>query len=538
MRDCWKCGEPLGDGSDFCFLCRLDGNPTPVSFGAGRYIIQSKLGGGSFGVVFRCLDTQINRHVAVKKLIGSPQEIARSTSEIWSSGSLNHPNIAQLYDASVDAGYLVFEYLDGGNLADLMDQEPKFVQDSFARIALQICEGLKHAHISSIIHRDLKPANILLSADRSVFKVADFGLARELSGTDYAQTLAGTLPYMAPEVLLQQGYGRRADIYSLGVTFYQIWAGCYPFEPIGSPAGQGAMKITGSYTRLARTNSVIAYDVSQLVDEMLAPKDKRLRSVELVRQAIIRIEPPERQSVTIDDLQTDLGYIYALRNSSRDLLQLVGHLQSSLDAAIQASLWPDSTERKVRLEHYVPKTFAWLCALSSACNARISTVIWLKYAGECPQCETRPCECAPRSAASAPATNRMLLQKLSGKHLFDAPGPRAFGYYAGMFRGIYGERNGEQGLQDLAVKLYSQSHRLCDAVTRLPSMDLLNDATVLHLELSGFVAWFFALINQLDGVVDFDSAFTHMFARGCYACAAKPCRCPEVPPEVHLSAFA
>jgi len=203
------------------------------------------LGQGGMGVVYKARQRHLNRLVAVKILPPSadadPAFAERFTREAQALAQLNHPNIVQVYDfgRTDEFFYFVMEFVDGLNLRALIrggHLEPA----QALKIVPQICEALQFAHDEGIVHRDIKPENILIDK-RGRVKIADFGLAKllgrspdELSLTGTGQ-LMGTLGYMAPEQLQQaHTVDHRADIYSLGVVFYEMLTGQLPigrFEP-------------------------------------------------------------------------------------------------------------------------------------------------------------------------------------------------------------------------------------------------------------------------------------------------------------------
>jgi serine/threonine protein kinase len=203
------------------------------------------LGQGGMGVVYKARQRQLNRLVAVKILppaVGDdPAFGERFTREAQSLARLNHPNIVQVYDfgRTEEYFYFVMEYVDGLNLRALI-RDGNLRPEEALKIVPQICEALQFAHDEGIVHRDIKPENILIDKKGRV-KIADFGLAKlighaadDLSLTGTGQ-LMGTLGYMAPEQLQQaHGVDHRADIYSLGVVFYEVLTGQLPigrFEP-------------------------------------------------------------------------------------------------------------------------------------------------------------------------------------------------------------------------------------------------------------------------------------------------------------------
>ena len=216
----------------------IDSTITEFSAGAclGPYRIESKLGEGGMGQVFRALDTRLGRVVAIKTTRSRFSD--RFEREARAIASLNHPNICQIYD--VGPNYLVMELVEGPTLADRIKAGSLPVEESLT-IARQIGEALEAAHENGIIHRDLKPANIKIRPDGAV-KVLDFGLAKMAAPAASAEAstapmeattvgqIVGTAAYMAPEQARGQAVDKRADIWAFGVVLYEMLTGSRLFQ--------------------------------------------------------------------------------------------------------------------------------------------------------------------------------------------------------------------------------------------------------------------------------------------------------------------
>lgn len=211
-----------------------------------HYRIEEKLGGGTFGTVFRARDVRLDREVAVKILHHQDSEdeteLGRVLQEGRAASALNHPNICAIYDAGEEDGlhYIAMEYVEGWTLAELVEGGPLPVRKALDYVA-QMAGALAHAHSRGIIHRDLKASNVVITADNQA-KLLDFGLARRL-GTEQLEVatqsrqslgevggLAGTLAYMAPELLRGKPASASSDLWSLGAMLYQMLAGSLPFK--------------------------------------------------------------------------------------------------------------------------------------------------------------------------------------------------------------------------------------------------------------------------------------------------------------------
>ena len=211
----------------------------------GPYEIQSPIGAGGMGEVYRARDSRLGRDVALKVLPESfasdAQRMARFRREAQVLASLNHPNIAAIYgfEDSGKTHALVMELAEGPTLADRIKQGAVPLDEALP-IAKQICEGLEYAHERGIVHRDLKPSNIKITADGQV-KVLDFGLAKAIEGDAGASSvessptlsamatragfLLGTAAYMSPEQARGKAADRRADIWAFGVVLYEMLSG-------------------------------------------------------------------------------------------------------------------------------------------------------------------------------------------------------------------------------------------------------------------------------------------------------------------------
>jgi serine/threonine protein kinase len=199
----------------------------------GQYKILGELGAGGMGIVYRALDTELQREVALKRLrsefAASDAVLDRFRNEAKLQGRLNHPNIAQLYSLvqTQDAFCIVMEFVDGLMVKDLLPLEWKHAVD----ILLRVLDALGYAHSMGVLHRDIKPENILIDR-RGTVKVMDFGIAYAVGSQRMTRekSLIGTLEYMSPERILGKPMDGRSDIYALGILFYEILCGRLPFE--------------------------------------------------------------------------------------------------------------------------------------------------------------------------------------------------------------------------------------------------------------------------------------------------------------------
>ena len=201
-----------------------------------HYKIIEKLGEGGMGVVYRAEDSKLKREVAIKFLphhiAASQEERSRFEVEAQAAAALNHPNIATIYSIEDDEGelFIVMEYIDGPPLLEKIRGGPLTIDESF-RIIEQIAGGLQVAHQKGIVHRDIKSGNIMLTKAGQV-KIMDFGLAKVKWSVLVTRegTTVGTAAYMSPEQARGDKVDHRADLWSMGVIFYEMLAGKLPFK--------------------------------------------------------------------------------------------------------------------------------------------------------------------------------------------------------------------------------------------------------------------------------------------------------------------
>jgi HAMP domain-containing protein/predicted Ser/Thr protein kinase len=208
---------------------------------AGRYRIESILGRGGMGVVYKATDTQLDEMVAIKTLPGdvmtrSPEDLERFKREIRLARKITHRNVLRTYDYGEAEGvyFISMEFVRGYTLSELMDEAParRLPVRAAVGIGRQICRGLQAAHEQGIIHRDIKPQNVLIDAKGEV-KLMDFGVARMAEAPEamtQAGLIVGTPHYMSPEQVQGKQLDARTDVYAMGVLLYELLVGARPFE--------------------------------------------------------------------------------------------------------------------------------------------------------------------------------------------------------------------------------------------------------------------------------------------------------------------
>lgn len=200
-----------------------------------RYRVESELGRGGMGIVYRATDSVLDRTVAFKVLPDAlrenPQALKNFLREAKSAAKLNHPNIVTVYDAGEQQGrfYIAMEYVDGTTLKEIVRRRGAIAPNGVLHVALQMAEALGYAHSQKVVHRDIKTANAMWTREKQA-KIMDFGLAKVVEEVRNHTTLvSGTPYYMSPEQTLGKNVDHRTDIYSLGVTLFELATGTLPF---------------------------------------------------------------------------------------------------------------------------------------------------------------------------------------------------------------------------------------------------------------------------------------------------------------------
>jgi serine/threonine protein kinase len=261
----------------------------------GKYRILSSLGSGGFGTVYLAEDTMIKKKVALK--VPHKQNVSL-LKEAQLLASMSHPNIVGVLTAEKqnDVLFIVMEYVPGETLEELIVREGVLDLAKALDFSCQICNAIDHAHGAGILHRDIRPGNMLIS-ENGMLKVGDFGTSRYLEIAAHGTTVIGSPPYMAPE----QFYGKAvfaSDIYSVGVTMYQMLTGTMPYD---TPTPR-------DITRLARgemlsapriKNPKIPKAINDIVLRAMAPEptDRYQKASELLEALLAAREPAPRRAV-------------------------------------------------------------------------------------------------------------------------------------------------------------------------------------------------------------------------------------------------
>jgi serine/threonine-protein kinase len=248
----------------------------------GRYEIEKELGKGAMGVVYLGKDPKISRVVAIKTMNLSQEfdadELedvkARFFREAETAGRLNHPNIVTMYDAGEehDLAFIAMEFLKGKDLVPYSKPDNLLSVPAVLSIVSRVADALGYAHTLNVVHRDIKPANIMYDLESDTVKVTDFGIARI---TDSSKTktgmVLGTPSFMSPEQLAGTKIDGQSDLFSLGVTLYQLVCGKLPFE--GDSMAQLMFRIANEpHTNILSINEDVPPCVAAVIDKALSKK--------------------------------------------------------------------------------------------------------------------------------------------------------------------------------------------------------------------------------------------------------------------------
>jgi len=264
----------------------------------GQYRLDSELGSGGMGIVYRATDEKLHREVAIKvlhpHLLQNEDLRERFRREARMHAQLMHPNVVTLLSLYEDAEHmaLIMEMVHGKNLREYLRTSKTHAITDLVRIAQSILLGLEAAHHIGLVHRDLKPANVLL-ADNGDIKLMDFGLAKPAKGDDdltQSGATVGSFRYMAPEQILNQPIDGRTDLYAFGILLYQMVTGKLPFD--ASAQGGGEFEIMEKQVREHpvsphELNRSLPLEISDLILRLLAKNpDERPETCALVHQEL------------------------------------------------------------------------------------------------------------------------------------------------------------------------------------------------------------------------------------------------------------
>jgi serine/threonine-protein kinase len=274
-----------------------------------RYEIITHIGSGGTADVYKAKDHRLNRFVAIKILkqsfTGDPKIIAKFQQEAQSCAGLTHPNIVSIYDVGSDGdlNYIVMELIEGITLKKFIERKGRLEIKEAVGIAIQIAQGLDAAHANHVVHRDIKPQNIIISREGKV-KVTDFGIARATFGTSsntINQAPVGSVHYLSPEQARGGFSDEKSDIYSLGVTIYEMLSGRVPYSGENN-VSIALLHIQGDPTPLHNLNPNVTPALEKIVAKCMQKKPERryFSASELIRDLKAAITDPSGDFVKIN----------------------------------------------------------------------------------------------------------------------------------------------------------------------------------------------------------------------------------------------
>ena len=280
----------------------------PGTFIGDRYEIMDKIGSGGMADVYKAKDHRLNRFVAIKILkpefSADESFVSKFRGEAQSCAGLTHPNIVSVFDVGDDGDlhYIVMELVEGITLKRFIERKGRLDVKEAVGIAIQIAMGLDMAHQHHVVHRDIKPQNIIISKEGKV-KVADFGIARAVSQTttidNYSQNI-GSVHYLSPEQARGGFSDERSDIYSLGVTLYEMLAGHVPFTG-DNAVSVALLHVHGEAQPLSEVNPTVPSSIEKIVEKCMQKKPERryMTTNELIADLKKAIVDPEGDFVKI-----------------------------------------------------------------------------------------------------------------------------------------------------------------------------------------------------------------------------------------------
>ncbi|MBI4834923.1 MAG: protein kinase [Planctomycetes bacterium] len=295
-----KLGDKVQIGETlFTFMGDIEAQKQgPIGQTIGGYTIMERVGRGGMGTVYKALQISLNRVVALKllsdELVKDKTFINLFVQEARAAAQLNHPNIVQVYDVGSDKEVYFFsmEYVPGASLQDILSKRKKLPPEVAVGIVFQAAQGLEYAEKKGIVHRDIKPDNLMMG-ENEIIKIGDLGLAKSLKAPfaeEQASSVFGTPHYVAPEQATGKPVDHRADIYSLGSTFYRILTGITPYS--GSSVKEIiAKKIKDDPTPIKQLEPGLSSELSKIIDKMIKRNpDERFQTFSEVLKALETIK--------------------------------------------------------------------------------------------------------------------------------------------------------------------------------------------------------------------------------------------------------
>lgn len=304
----------------------------------GKYKIVDKLGVGGMAVVYHAIDETLDRDVTFKVLkeefISDNEFVKRFSAEAKAAAKLNHQNIVRIYDYGNDGDiyFIAMEYVDGCTLKDIIYNKAPLKNEEALSVALQIAEGLMHAHNHKVVHRDIKPQNILVTKDgkNGNVKVTDFGIARAATSNTIGAEAVGSVHYFAPEQARGMFTDARSDIYSLGIVMFEMITGKLPF--VGDNIVEMAIKHSNEpIPKIKSINNKASDSIIKIIEKCTKKLagERYQNAEELINDIRLALVDPTGDFVTennVDDGRTVVATqqeLREIRDKTRNIPQIV-----------------------------------------------------------------------------------------------------------------------------------------------------------------------------------------------------------------------
>lgn len=323
-----------------------------------RYAVLSKIGAGGMADVYKGRDQMLNRYVAIKVLKKQYKEdenfVRKFRSEAQAAAGLMHPNIVNVYDVGEDRGlnYMVMELVEGITLKEYIERKGRLSHKETISIAIQMCSGIGAAHASGIIHRDIKPQNIIISKDGKV-KVTDFGIAKAVTSNTVSTNAMGSVHYTSPEQARGGFSDQRSDIYSIGITLFEMVTGQVPFD--GETTVEVAMKhLQQEITPPSELVPDIPYSLEQIILKCTQKSvDRRYQNMEdVIADLKHSLIDPQGDFVTLTSVDNEAKTVVISDKELGEIKHMPKQIAKSEPEALEEEInetdYDDEPEEKSR----------------------------------------------------------------------------------------------------------------------------------------------------------------------------------------------
>ncbi len=542
---CWRCGKENDENAFFCRHCSFPGGMiTPLKI--GPYTVSGFCGQGQSGRVFKAHSTLFPGVIVAIKYLYEPISYSPEvTNELQYMDKLpkDNKNLVHIHRDSCREEYIVMDYVDGNSLHKLVREKPDEVIEHAPEIIKGICNGIKGIH-TIMLHRDLKPKNILITSDWTS-KVADVGLAKIISSDSLPHSKVGSLEIIAPEVInLIEGdhYTETIDLWALGVIIYFIYTAHYPFgtddrldEDYEDP-GKILGLITSFNYKQPEEYANIPPRITEILNLLLAENKNRISSIDkvigLVSEApsVKNIDP---EKYNLNQYQYQVSFLYGVNNAKKYPADFSVHTQSQL-SFIDHAVFEKNPNKKLEIfKKYLPRLFAWLCAIVDATGLKLDEVIYSKYPGTCPYCGEKIC--TQEHKIENEKINLQICQDILNNNIKTPPENLTFKDFKKMFKDMYGDSNKDRTLFEIVMRISSELAEFYEELLQAIKGREKEKYIKMCLEIADVFAWVFAFCNALpEESFCFENIFWKAFSV-CPWCKEIPCNEVETPKEIELT---